>query len=130
MVSQASTQNFVLLEQLHQQLGELLDIARQKQGDARFYVTPRGERLRVGLQLKSRYEGREFEASITQDGISFDGAVYPTPSAAAVAAKVKCGKPMAAAQTNGWLFWDYLNETMHVYDRLIKLRQGNADRGE
>lgn len=52
------------------------------------------------LPLKGAYKGRQFRASLRQDGyISFRGKRYASPSAAA---KKACGREMG-----GWSFWRY-----------------------
>jgi hypothetical protein len=65
----------------------------------------RGDVLPVGAQLEGRYKGRTFAALVAKNGIRFEGKVYSTLSAAAIAAKGLAGTKGQAANTNGRDFW-------------------------
>jgi len=65
----------------------------------------RGDVLPVGSPLQGRYKGRTFAAVVARNGIRFEGKVFPTLSAAAVAAKGSTGTKGDAASTNGRDFW-------------------------
>ena len=60
----------------------------------------------AGTKLRARYRKREFMATVTPEGIEFDGAIYDTPSAAGIAVKEFAGTHGQAARTNGWTFWE------------------------
>ena len=55
------------------------------------------------IRLKGLRAGYEYRASLRRDGtISYDGVIYPSPSAA--------GKAATGKSTNGWTFWRYRNK--------------------
>ncbi len=70
------------------------------------WYSKRGEPLPVGLQLHKTYLGKKLVAIVTDRGIVFDGKLYDSPSAAAIAAKTLMGTSGDAASTNGWKFWE------------------------
>ncbi len=92
-----------------------------------WFRTSRGDLLEVGLQLRAVFQGRAFDAVITEGGIEFDGRTYDTPSAAARAVKLSLGLPLQAAQSNGWEFWDYLQRSLGAWARLATLRGADTD---
>lgn len=78
------------------------------------------------MKLATQYRGEWLQAEVSRAGIRFDGVTYGSPSAAARAAKIARGIPPTAAHTNGWLFWDYLDEVAHVYSPIYHLRNERA----
>jgi hypothetical protein len=73
------------------------------------YVTSRGERIPIGLELSAFYKKEHITATVTEDGILCEGRYYMHPSGAAVEVKRQRGLSEKSAQTNGWLFWFYTN---------------------
>lgn len=65
----------------------------------------RGDVLPVGAPLQGRYKGKTFAAVVARNGVRFEGKVFSTLSAAAVAAKGLTGTKGDAASTNGRDFW-------------------------
>lgn len=72
---------------------------------AELWRSSRGDVLPVGAPLQGRYKGKTFAAVVARNGIRFEGKVFPTLSAAAVAAKGLAGTKGDAASTNGRDFW-------------------------
>lgn len=90
-----------------------------------YFVTSRGERLKVGLQLRALYQGKVYDAVVHKEGILIAGVYYGSPSAAAIAVKASAGKIGTATLTNGWMFWNYVDETTKGFETLKKLRGKN-----
>ena len=67
--------------------------------------SPRGDVLPVGTHLEGKYKGKTYAAMVAKNGIRFDGKVFQTLSAAAIAAKGLAGTKGEAANTNGRDFW-------------------------
>jgi hypothetical protein len=75
----------------------------------RVWQSARGETLPIGAKLRAVYRGKTFSATVTSQGIDFNGHLYDSPSAAGIAAKEAAGTEGAAAATNGWTFWETLD---------------------
>ncbi len=86
-------------------------------------VLSRGERLPIGLKLRALFQGQVFHAEVTDRGIDFEGEGYASLSAAGRAVKRSVGVPERASHTNGWDFWQYLNEEQGTYLRLWDFRR-------
>jgi hypothetical protein len=86
----------------------------------------RGERFPVGAQLRARYRGHEFQATVTNGGIEFSGSTYDNPSSAGIAAKESVGTPTKAASTNGWEFWEMLDPKTKNWVSIDTLRRGSV----
>lgn len=69
------------------------------------WQSSRGDVLPVGAPLQGRYKGKTFAAVVAKNGVRFEGKVFSTLSAAAVAAKGLTGTKGDAASTNGRDFW-------------------------
>lgn len=69
------------------------------------WQSSRGDVLPVGAPLQGRYKGKTFAAVVARNGVRFEGKVFQTLSAAAVAAKGVTGTKGDAASTNGRDFW-------------------------
>lgn len=67
-------------------------------------TTRDGVLLPAGLQLRARYKGKEYLATVERNGISVEGIVrkFTSPSLAGVA--------VAGYPVNGWTFWEYFDE--------------------
>lgn len=65
----------------------------------------RGDVLRVGAELKGECLGKAFSATVEANGLRFEGGLYESLSAAAVAAKELLGRTGRAASMNGRTFW-------------------------
>ncbi|MCZ7560605.1 MAG: hypothetical protein M5U30_11530 [Burkholderiaceae bacterium] len=76
----------------------------------RYWTSARGEKLLVGTKLRAKYLKHLFEAEVTEDGIRFNETTYDNPSSAGVAAKNAVGTTGKAASTNGWEFWEMLDQ--------------------
>jgi len=100
---------------------------KEETGD--FFVTSRGEQLKVGLQLRSLYQGKVYDAVVHKEGILIAGVYYGSPSAAAIAVKASTGKVGNAALTNGWLFWSYIDETTGRFKPIGGIRNQSIQRG-
>jgi hypothetical protein len=74
--------------------------------EAHVWRSSRGEVFPVGAQLRASYRGNELRATITAEGIEFEGKTYDNPSSAGIAAKNSVGVTGDAAATNGWKFWE------------------------
>jgi len=79
-------------------------------GNAGQWMTPRGEKFPVGTKLRARYNGEEFKAEVTRSGIAVEGETFTSPSAAAIHAKNLANVSGTSANTNGWKFWEFLDE--------------------
>lgn len=93
---------------------------REDAGD--YFVTSRGERLKIGLQLRALYKGKLYEAVVRKEGILIAGTYCGSPSAAAMFVKANAGKIGTAGLTNGWRFWSYLDGKTGKFSTLAKLR--------
>lgn len=78
--------------------------------------------LPTGLRLHNTYKGQEFHAEVIQGGqIRFNGQVYRSPSAAAVAAIQSTGSPRETE--DGWRWWKYVDQRIgetKLIDALLK----------
>lgn len=62
------------------------------------------------LRLVRTYRGQELEARLLEDGtVQFRGEVYPSLSAAAVAAIQSTRPDGEGSAINGWEFWRYID---------------------
>jgi hypothetical protein len=80
----------------------------ESKGFGQLWRSPRGDFFPIGLQLRALYLGKTYAAKVTVNGIEFAGKTYDSPSAAAIAVKEAAGKTGAAANTNGWEFWEMM----------------------
>lgn len=96
--------------------------ASLKKDDDNYFVTSRGERLKVGLQLRALYRGKVYDAVVHKEGILIAGVYYGSPSAAAIAVKASAGKVGNAALTNGWMFWSCIDDATGHFRPLNQLR--------
>lgn len=73
--------------------------------------------LPVGLRLRKVFKGKEYTAVVERDGIHVAGIaqVFLSPSLAGVA--------VTGYNTNGWVFWEYLDERTQRWRPLDELRQ-------
>lgn len=79
-------------------------------GTPKYFVTDRSAaRLPIGLKLFANYKKKLIEAEVNEYGIFCEGHTYQSPTAAAVAVKIKRGMTEQNSQSNGWLFWRYRN---------------------
>lgn len=92
-------------------------------GVARYFVCSRGERLPIGTKLRASYRGRKFDAYIDHSGIVFEGTSYSNPSLAGIEAKKSHGAIGNAASTNGWTFWEYLDDVSGHWRSLDDFRK-------
>lgn len=86
--------------------------------------------LRPPVDLFRRYKGNELKARIEADGrVSFGGRVYGSLSVAGMMARRSIIGQDQRAQTNGWTFWKYrdesgaLQEIDHLRQRLYESRK-------
>lgn len=72
--------------------------------------------LPIGLRLRKVYKGKEYTADVGRDGIHVAGIpqVFLSPSLAGVA--------VTGYNTNGWVFWEYLDEKTQRWRPLNELR--------
>lgn len=64
------------------------------------------------LRVVRTYQGKELEAVVAKDGtVEFEGASYPSLSAAAVAAIKSTRATGQGSAINGWQFWKYRDES-------------------
>lgn len=73
-----------------------------------------GVELPVNTQLRRRYKGREYLATVQPNGLLLEGKEYPSLSAAAYS--------ITDYNVNGWDFWSYLNSKSGKWESLGKLR--------
>lgn len=78
-----------------------------------------GVKLKNGTKLQKWYLGTRYEAVIENGSIVFDGQSYQSPSTAAMAIT-------QGANVNGWLFWEYLDESNGRWEKLGNLRKGGV----
>ncbi|MGD0650618.1 MAG: hypothetical protein ABSA97_05705 [Verrucomicrobiia bacterium] len=95
-------------------------------GAARYFVCSRGERLPVGILLRATYLRRKFEARVEPSGIVFEGKSYDNPSSAGIEAKKRDGATGNKASTNGWTFWEYLDEVSGHWRSLDDFRKNEG----
>lgn len=88
-----------------------------------WWVSSRGERLPVDLKLRATYNGHTYHAVVRPKGIFFESEIFTSPSAAAIHAKNLEGLTGAAANTNGWSFWEYFDEETESWKPLQNLRR-------
>lgn len=78
-----------------------------------------GVKLKNGTKLQKWYLGTRYEAVIENGSIVFNGQSYQSPSTAAMAIT-------QGANVNGWLFWEYLDESSGKWEKLGNLRKGGV----
>ena len=100
--------------------------ASQAPGLPAEWRSARGERFPIGAKLRARYLRHTFEASVTVDGIEFNGKTYDNPSSAGIAAKETVGTVGKAASTNGWDFWEMLEPSTKRWVSIDTLRAKNG----
>ena len=76
--------------------------------------------LPAGLRLRKVFKGQERRATVEQHGIRLEGEnrVFLSPSLAAVA--------VTGYNTNGWVFWEYLDEATQSWRPLEQFRSGGT----
>jgi thiamine pyrophosphate-dependent acetolactate synthase large subunit-like protein len=89
----------------------------------KFWIAARGERFPVGLKLRASYYDQKFDAVIGEEGILLNDRVFDSPSSAAIHAKYLAGTKGASASTNGWTFWEYLDEKSERWFLIDNLRK-------
>lgn len=82
----------------------------------------RGEKFLVGTKLRAKYLRHTFDAVVTSRGIEFNGLAYDNPSSAGIAAKESVGTTGKAASTNGWDFWEMLDQEANRWVSIDVLR--------
>lgn len=71
----------------------------------------------IGQKLKANYKGKEYFASITDEGnIEYNGQIYNSPSLAAKAAS-------GGKSCDGWKFWKYEDKIVGKFEPIDKLRK-------
>lgn len=80
------------------------------------------------LELFARYKGEMLKAVVRSDGmVEFDGGAYSSPSAAAGYARNKVNGPPPDGRpywnTNGWVFWSFMDAVTDKEQTLDLLRQ-------
>jgi hypothetical protein len=81
----------------------------------------RGARLREGAKLRKWSSNQKIEAIINNGSIFINGEYYKSPSAAAMAVN-------GGINVNGWMFWEYLDESSMSWEKLSELRKNNPDK--
>ncbi|HEX7028384.1 MAG TPA: hypothetical protein VF268_14180 [Gammaproteobacteria bacterium] len=94
-----------------------------KKNPGKWWVSARGEKLPVGLELRARYGGETYKAKILSSGILFQSETFNSPSAAAIHVKNISGLVGNSANTNGWRFWEYYDEESGVWRDLELFRK-------
>lgn len=95
--------------------------------DQGLWVSPRGEVLPFA-PLRARYLGQQYSAKVSRNGIEYNGELFKTLSAAAIAVKKSAGKQGDAAATNGWDFWEIYCDNKWVL--ASTLRQSGRNHAE
>lgn len=72
-------------------------------------------KLPLGTQLRRRYKGEEFLATIEQDGLLFNDELYDSLSSAAIT--------ITKEDVNGWAFWNYQNPKSGRWEPIGTLRR-------
>ncbi len=87
--------------------------------------TERPAGLSRGLILRNTYKGKEFTAEVIEGGqILFDGQIYKSPSAAAVAAIRTTGSPRETE--DGWRWWKFLDQQSGEVKLIDELRREHS----
>jgi hypothetical protein len=81
----------------------------------------RGARLREGARLRKWSSNQKIEAIINNGSIYINGEYYKSPSAAAMAVN-------GGINVNGWMFWEYFDESSMSWEKLSELRKNNPDK--
>lgn len=77
--------------------------------------TGKGHSFAADTQLRAIYKGKVYEAMIADGGIQFNGELYASPSAAAIA--------VTQNNVNGWRFWQLQKDgTWITLDDYLKQR--------
>ncbi len=90
-----------------------------------YWLSARGEKLPVGLELRAKYDGSTYKAKVMKQGIFIESETFglSSPSAAAIHAKKIAGLTGASANTNGWRFWEYLDSETGDWKSLEDFRK-------
>lgn len=81
--------------------------------------------LPAGLHLRNMYKGKQFTAEVLKRGkIKFDGQIYNSPSAAAVAAIQSTGSPRSTE--DGWRWWKFTDPATGGEKIIDALRRKNS----
>ncbi len=75
----------------------------------------KGVFLKSGLKLRKHFKGSLLEAEVHNGFIEFNKEKFKSPSGAAVRA--------ADGSVNGWIFWDFFDETDGTWKQLETLRK-------
>ena len=92
-------------------------IRKNEQLAARDWIY-RGARLPEGTRLRKWSSNQKIEAVINNGSIFIDGQYYKSPSAAAMAVN-------GGTNVNGWMFWEYFDESSMSWEKLSQLRKNN-----
>jgi hypothetical protein len=95
-------------------------IRSKDQNAARDWIY-RGARLREGARLRKWSSNQKIEAIINNGSIFINGEYYKSPSAAAMAVN-------GGINVNGWMFWEYFDESSMSWEKLSELRKNNPDK--
>lgn len=81
------------------------------------YRTGEGVGLPLNLQLRKVFKGKEYQARVEAAGIRVDGIdkLFTSPSLAGVA--------VTGYNTNGWVFWEYFDQSAQQWKSLNGLRK-------
>ena len=89
-----------------------------------YWVSARGDSLPVGMKLRGSYLNHTYKAEVERAGIRFNGDVFDSLSAAAIAAKQLAGTRGKAANSNGREFWRFQDPTSGRWTPVSALRPG------
>jgi hypothetical protein len=81
----------------------------------------RGARLPEGTRLRKWSSNQKIEAVINNGSIFLNGEYFKSPSAAAMAVN-------GGTNVNGWMFWEYLDQSTMSWEKLSQLRKNNPER--
>lgn len=102
-------------------------ISEVRQAEIDYFETSRKVKIPLGklqASYKPRGQSRRYlEALVTPRGIEVDGRVFDDPSPAGAHAKRTAGADSSASITNGWSFWEYLDESSGTWVSLSTLRK-------
>lgn len=92
------------------------------------FTSSRGATIPFG-NLRATYKPRggnrafKFEATVTSEGIEFDGEVFDSLSSAGIHAKKLAGAKDSASRTNGWEFWEFYDSETNSWVLVDSFRQ-------
>ncbi len=87
-----------------------------------FWHSSAGDMLPVGELLQATDGGNTHQAKVERDGISYNGVLYDSPSAAARAVKHARGLKGPSASTNGREFWKFRDPKTNRWIPISALR--------